>query len=167
MIFYHFTQRQHLLAIQQEGLTKRDVGITMFGPGLNGVWLTTDNRLGGHGLTPRTPTDDEFEIYAKLGNPLPADFRFPNRQEMRIKIKLTSSDRNLKHWIKWSRKHVSEAFRNNLIENGGGKHNSWYVYFGTINPDQFVAIDDMERIVETQRRVDQLNASLSDRALYA
>lgn len=47
--FYHYTARERLPVILQQGLRLGDVPTSQFG-GRNGVWFTTDPTAHGHGL---------------------------------------------------------------------------------------------------------------------
>ena|SRR5882724_2771226 len=48
--------------------------------------------------------------------------------------------------MKWGRKHCDPAMFDALNRSGGGKWKSWYVYFGTVKPDQFSDIEFLSPI---------------------
>ena len=80
MDYYHFTAREYLPRIAQEGLRKGEVPLTAKLV-RNGVWLTTDPDPTGHGLTDgRNVTDEEKAI---LGMPPRARARFPDKLRRR------------------------------------------------------------------------------------
>lgn len=164
MYLYHFTRRKHLEAIERDGLIFGDVANSGIADrGLNGVWLTKDPTPTGNGLAGRPANDDERAFYQQLhGEKMPDDFRFPNRMEIRIKVKLRETDPRLKCWWTWSRQHVVDAVHENLIENGGGKRKArnWFIYFGVIPPEAFERVDDLVTQAETQRAVNDLNQRL-------
>jgi hypothetical protein len=125
MILYHYTGVEYLDAIMDTGLSVGDVPTSKYG-GKNGVWLTTDHDPAGHGLSD-----------AERSN----NYRFANKRAVRITVKINSSDRRLVEWLKWGRKHCEEWLFDALNETGGGKHATWFVYFGVIEPDRFSNIE--------------------------
>lgn len=164
MYLYHFTRREHIEAIKRDGLIFGDIATSGIGDrGLNGVWLTLDPAPKGNGLAGRPANDDERMVYEHIhGKPMPDDFCFPNRMEVRIKVRLRETDSQLKRWWTWSRQHVADPVRDNLIENGGGKPKAknWFIYFGIIPPAAFERMDDLLAQAETQQAVNDLNRRL-------
>ena len=160
MIFYHYTSREHLAAIMRTSLSRGDVPLTPFGEGLNGVWLTTDPTEQGHGLSEnRELTDSEREAYLRWkGVSIPEGARFQNRREVRIKIKLPINHINLKRWFTWSASRVDPIFREMLIQSGGGKSKAktWYVYFGSVEPYEFLTVEflDGTDLITSRQRTD-------------
>jgi hypothetical protein len=122
MILYHYTALEYLDAIMEEGLSKGDVPTSAEG-GKTGVWLTTNRDSGGHGLSD--------------GEQLASGHRVANKRAIRIAVTVPSSDRRLVSWMKWGRKHCEANFFDCLNRGGGGKHRTWYIYFGVIEPSRF------------------------------
>lgn len=168
LIFYHFTSRDNLPSIERQGLNQGDVAIAMDEPGLNAVWLTTDRRPRGHGLEASVIPEDRRAEYRRayaraFGRELPEDFSVaPGKLEVRIAVKLRDSDRQLKRWLPWSQGRVDPTLRQELIESGGGKRvaETWRIYFGVIHPRDFIKIDDLDEMANTQARVNRLNERL-------
>ena len=50
----------------------------------------------------------------------------------------------LVHWRKWGKKRLDPKWYETLAKTGGHKDKTWFIYFGRIPPDWFVAIDDLE-----------------------
>ena len=97
MILYHYTAKECLDAILREGLTKGEAPIsaTHWETAVN---LTTDPSPDGHGLDAggKVVSDDDSSFYRDAyGWNIPAGTRFANKKEVRITIKLPSSDRKL------------------------------------------------------------------------
>jgi hypothetical protein len=125
MILYHYTGVEYLDAIMDTGLSLGDVPTSEHG-GKNGVWLTTDRDSAGHGLS----DGERWNGYY-----------FADKRAVRITVKIKSSDRRLVEWLKWGRKHCERSLFDALNEAGGGKHATWFVYFGVIEPDRFSNIE--------------------------
>jgi hypothetical protein len=142
MIFYHFTAREYLDAIQGEGLTKGDVPLTAT-TGVNAVWLTTDKNPAGHGLSDGGELTCEMRVaYQKCFGVMPREGdRFPNKRAVRITVLVSSTDRNLYHWPKWGRKRLHPQYYEVLNKTGGGKTKTWWLYFGTIPPSCFHSVE--------------------------
>jgi hypothetical protein len=126
VILHHFTGVEYLDAIMEEGLSRGDVP-TAEHASRNGVWFTTDCEPSGHGLSD--------------GEMWPDGFRTANKRAIRIKVKIRSSDRHLVPWMKWGRKHCDPTLFERLNRSGGGKCETWFVYFGIITPDRFADVE--------------------------
>ena len=126
MILYHFTGREYLDAIMEDGLSIGDVP-TSSTEGKTGVWFTTDQDPAGHGLG--------------VEMDLPNGGRIVNKRAVRITVPISSSDRKLVSWMKWGRKNCNPDMFDRLNRSGGGKCKSWYIYFGAVKPDQFSNIE--------------------------
>lgn len=145
MILYHYTACDRLPAIMAEGLRIGDVPLSAW-KGENAVWLTTDTGADGHGLGEHRPLTEEerLAMFHWTGAMPPEGAEWSNKREIRITVRM-KSDRRLRKWSTWSRNKVDPAFRQKMIETGGGKKkaDSWFIYFGAIAPDQFHAVDHL------------------------
>ena len=145
MILYHFTAREYLDSIRDGGITKGDVPLSPT-EGRNGVWLASDKNPSGHGLSGRhVLTDEERAAHKKaFGQDVPKGAMFLNKRAIRIAVKIPRNDRALVHWRKWGKKRLDPKWYETLAKTGGRKDKTWFIYFGRIPPDWFVAIDDLE-----------------------
>ena len=140
MILYHFTTLTAVPSILTEGLTRGEAPLSDTRI-VKAVNLTTDSEPGGHGLDGggRVVTVEESAIYAaRLGWDIPAGTVFADKTEVRMTIKLPSSDRALKPWLSWARKKCEPGYADRLIAAAGGgnrKAKTWWLYFGRISPD--------------------------------
>jgi len=145
MIFYHFTSRQHLHGIAQTGLSRGDVPVTPNGPGLIAVWLTTDAKPKGHGLPDgESPVQLTPEMRIQFGIPADATVLSVNKQAVRFKLKIPSTDRRLTHWPRWARKRLAPEWYDELRRAGGERSETWWLYWGTIAPTELLEATDME-----------------------
>ena len=148
MLLYHFTSRANLPSILEHGLNQGEVPLSETRV-MNAVNLTTDREPSGHGLDHggKVVTEEESALFAtKHGWNIPAGTVFTNKLEARITVKVHSSDRNLKRWQPWARKHCEPGFADQLAAaagQGGRKARTWWLYFGTIPPANFLAVEDM------------------------
>ena len=147
MILYHYTAKSRLESILREGLSRGEAPIsaTRF---KNAVNMTTDSRPDGHGLDAagKIVSEQESAFYAaKFGWDVPAGTKLENKKAVRLKVKLPSSDRSLKPWLPWARKHAEPDFLDCLMRSSGGivKARTWWLYFGTIPPSAFVSVDHL------------------------
>ncbi|HEY9537593.1 MAG TPA: hypothetical protein VIS03_08360 [Kiloniellaceae bacterium] len=145
MILYHFTAREYLPSILEEGLTKGEVPTSAYGPAPNAVWFTSDGSPQGHGLSDeKILSPEEVQVMRRMhGVDYPDDLMFPNKKAIRIKVKLPSSDRRLFHWPAWSRKRMSRQWLDALHKAGGPRWRTWYIYFGVVPPSDFLEVLDM------------------------
>jgi hypothetical protein len=145
MILYHFTAREYLDSIRDGGITKGDVPLPRT-EGRNGVWLASDKNPSGHGLSHRRAfTDEERKKYKQVfGQDVPEGAMFLNKRAIRIAVKIPRNDRSLVQWQKWGKKRLDPEWYETLAKSGGHKDKTWFIYFGRIPPDWFVAIDDLE-----------------------
>lgn len=146
MIFYHFTSKHHLPGIAADGLSRGDVPITRDGPGAVGVWLTTDSTPTGHGL----PGGEDIvhltpEQRVRLGVSADEVIRSVNKQAVRFKIKLPSSDRRLSHWPRWARKRLAPDWYATLTGASGHRSETWWIFWGVIPPSELLDPMDLER----------------------
>ena len=147
MLLYHFTSRENLPRIRRTGLS---LGAVHVSPGetLNAVWLTTKDSTDGHGLEHGGAflTDDQRHEAREWGGEMPPrGTRFPKEGSIRITLELHSNDRDLHEWLPWARQHVAPDMMALLHPIGRNLHKakSWRLYFGTIAPNAFVAIDEV------------------------
>lgn len=145
MIFYHFTSHEALDSILGEGLNRGEAPLSDRRVA-KAVNLTTDRHPDGHGLDlgGHVVTDDESVSYAAAGFNIPAETTFVEKRAVRITVKLSSNDPNLKQWRSWSRKHCEDGYADRLERaagSNGRKARSWWLYFGTIPPSAFTAVD--------------------------
>jgi hypothetical protein len=155
MLLYHFTAIELLDSILENGLNRGDVAITPRGVGINAVWLTSDLKPAGHGLTQeRKLTDAERELLFQIHGTRPsAGAKLPNKRAIRITVKLRSNDPSLKKWLKWAAKRIDKSWLNVLNRNPDGdikRHpRTWYLCFRTIEPHEFVAVEHLRDGVPT------------------
>lgn len=148
MILYHYTSVNFLDSIRSEGLTRGEVPLSA-NRVINGVWLTTDSNPEGHGLSDgeEISKNDIAILKARglLAGSVPENvpLRYADKRSARITVKISSNDRDLKHWPIWGRKRLSPKWYEALADAGGGsqKVRTWYVCFRTILPDEFIAVD--------------------------
>lgn len=147
MILYHFTSLEMLERIKAEGLTKGEIPLTAYRT-TNAIWFTTDSDSAGHGLSNNEPLSREEIQKLKAAGLLSASapdegIRHIDKRAVRIKVVMPSTDRDLKRWVTWGRKHLERNWFDKLSEVGGGnqKARTWYVCFRTIQPAEFAAID--------------------------
>jgi hypothetical protein len=143
MILYHYTSRKAVSGILLDGLNRGEAPMseTRVARAVN---LTTDRDPSGHGLDMggHVVTEQEAALYALKGHRIPAGTVFLNKREVRITLKLPSSDTNLKQWRPWSRKHCEPGYADILeaAAGGGQKVKTWWLYFGTIPTTRFLAM---------------------------
>jgi len=145
MIFYHYTTRDAVSSILEEGLTRGEAPLS-YTRVVRAVNLTTDSDPSGHGLDMggHIVTADEAIVMAAKGFHVPAGTVFANKREVRIRIKLPSSDPKLQRWRSWSRKHCEPGYADILERSAGAnirKAKTWWLYFGMILPTRFEGID--------------------------
>lgn len=146
MLLYHFTCREHLPAIEAEGLSKGEAPISSR-EWENAVNLTTDPRPMGHGLSRGEPLEPEIIAAAiRQHGSAPANTHWPDKTAVRIKVKVSSRDTKLKRWLPWARRRATKQFLDSLHAAAGatGKEKTWWLYFGTIPPSSFVAVDFLD-----------------------
>lgn len=149
MLLYHFTSRASLRSILREGLSQGAVHIT---PScrLNAVWLTADPGPEGHGLEGGgafMSDAERREAYEWSGTMPPPGSRFGKSADVRIAVDLAAGDRNLHDWLPWARRQLPPEWLAQLHPVAGGnlrKAKTWRLYFGTIAPAAFVAVDQVE-----------------------
>jgi hypothetical protein len=121
-MLYHFTSRHHLHGIGRYGLTVGDVPTDIpRWEGRCGVWLTTDDTATGHGLE---------------GGAV-------NQSRYRLTVGISEDDPALLKWTEWSAKNVTPATRRALHATAS-RFDTWYVYFGVINPAEIAECVDMQ-----------------------
>lgn len=143
MILFHFTAIEYIEDIKKEGLNRGDVPTSMY-DGRNGVWLTSDPEPSGHGLSEREElTDEDRNSLWRCTGSLPpkGSSFFPNKLAVRITVVVPTTDRKLVRWRKWSRKHCEPKTYDLLTKANGHKHDTWWIYFGLIEPSRFRAIE--------------------------
>jgi len=145
MVLYHFTCAEFLKSIMREGLCRGDVRTKKIGPlyETNAVWLTTDPQPKGHGLgLPGALTEEDrlrhFEVFGTMP---PKGSRYPDKRAVRITVNIPKGDPRLQRWTRWARKHCEPGVYDNLARADGSGHKTWWLYFGSIAPNQFRDID--------------------------
>jgi len=143
MIFYHFTCVEYLDSICREGLTRGDVPLTRW-TSANAVWLTTDRNPAGHGVTTGgLLTEFDRAYMTKLtGVEPPHGARFPNKQAVRIAVKIPLSDTSIKAWLPWARRRIAADWLDDL-HRVAGRYRTWYLCFRPISPIEFLRIDHL------------------------
>jgi len=87
-------------------------------------------------------TEAERQMHFKAFGVMPREgTRYPDKTAVRIKVVIPSADRNLKRWLTFGHKHCEAGLYDSLVRADGHAHRSWWLYFGTITPDQFRAVD--------------------------
>jgi hypothetical protein len=146
MILYHFTCVEYLESIRRDGLNRGDVPTRFKGPlyETNAVWFTTEPQPEGHGLSEaQTLTEEDRRGHFEIFGVLPSEGSgYPNKKAERITVIIPSSDRRLVRWLTWGRKHCEPRLYDALSK--GNHHKTWWLYFGTVAPDQFRAIDHLK-----------------------
>jgi hypothetical protein len=145
MILYHFTAVERIDAIMKEGLTRGDVPTSTRG-GRNGVWLTSDPEPVGHGVdeaAEMTEEDRNFVLEWRGILP-PKGTKWQNKRAVRITVVVPTTDRKLVKWTTWGRRHCEQGMYECLLKAGGSKYDTWYVYFGIVEPSKFRAVDYLE-----------------------
>ena len=140
MILNHFTCTEHLPSILADGLNRGDVP-TSRSTGENGVWFTTNETPQGHGLRDGVERQATPKELAAMGLPADAPVFWPNKHAVKIKVMIPSRDRLLVPWWKWGRKHCEPAFFDTLNKIGP-EYKTWFIYFGTVSPDQFLSVEN-------------------------
>lgn len=145
VIFYHFTSREALESIVAEGLNQGEAPMSHYRVA-KAVNLTTDRNPHGHGLDMggHVVTEAESALFTRKGFDIPAGTIFVEKRAVRITVKLPSNDPNLKSWRSWSRKHCEEGYAEHLEQTAGmqgRKAKTWWLYFGTVPPSAFTAVD--------------------------
>lgn len=145
MLLYHFTSHENLPGIMAEGLSRGEAPLsdTQVAKAVN---LTTDPYPTGHGLDSGggIVTAAESALYfRKFGWLIPEGTIIADKTEVRITVKLPSSDLKLKRWQSWARKHCEPGYADRLaaVANGGAKARTWWLYFGIVAPAAFVSVD--------------------------
>lgn len=110
------------------------------------VNLTTDPDPAGHRLDQggHVVTAEEAATYALNGFDMPEGTRFLEKRAIRIRVKVPTNDRRLKRWQPWARKNCEPGYPDELAAAAGlngRKVKSWWLYFGTVPPEAFLAID--------------------------
>lgn len=149
MILYHYTAEACLEPILATGLSLGEAPLSNFKV-VNAVNLTSDRSPFGHGLDMggKPMTEGHVDAYYRMfGTRFPVGTLFPNKRQLRLNVSVPSSDRNLKRWRSWSRKHCEPGYPEHLESvagQQGRKAKSWWLYFGVIPPSQIVAIEQLD-----------------------
>ncbi len=156
MLLHHFTARDQLRRIRNEGLTRGAVHLSATHQ-VNAVWLTTDAG-SGHGLESGgafMSDDDRREALEWTGAMPPPGARFPKLAQVRISVELDPSDRNLHEWLPWARRHIQQYWLAQLHPVASinlKKAKRWRIYNGVIPPDAFVEMVELEAAPPAQLR---------------
>jgi hypothetical protein len=118
---YHFTSARHLRGIALHGLTVGDVPTDIAAwKGRCGVWLTSDMTSRGHGLEGGLADKCRFRLTVEAPH-----------------------NALLVKWTDWAPKNVTTKTMRNLHATATS-FDSWYVYFGVIEPSAIIECVDME-----------------------
>ena len=148
MLLYHFTSRDLVRSIRQNGLSRGVVHLSAKEQA-NAVWLTTDPGPNGHGLEwggDFMSDLDRREAGFWSGKIPPVGARFPKEGSVRITVDLPTGDRDLHEWLPWARRRLTQDWLAHLHPVAGGnlkKAKTWRLYFGVIPASAFVAVDDL------------------------
>jgi hypothetical protein len=160
MLLYHYTGHVFLPFIQEEGLTRGTVLISLTDR-MNAVWLTSDPTAADHGLAP------DPEICEQLSLKTGRQVRMANKLAVRISVKIPPNDQRLVYWPKWAKKRVHPAFYDALAKTGGNMDWSWWLYRGVIPPAWFIAIDELEPPTEDDLKLQEALANGTARCIDA
>jgi hypothetical protein len=144
MILYHFTSLLHMESIRQEGLTKGDVP-TSRTEGRNGVWFTSSPLSAGHGVAQQSrdlSADEIAAMYASTGLRVKGII---GKCDVRITVVIPTTERALVSWKRWGRKHCEPGFFD-ALNSLGSAWETWFIYFGTIEPSRFQSVDVLEEV---------------------
>ena len=145
MILYHFTWVEYLDSIKRDGLNRGDVPTKLRGPlfETNAVWFTTEPQPEGHGLGEfKILTEEDRKLHFEVFGVLPPEGAvFFDKKAVRITVVIPSNDRRLVRWLTWGHEHCEPGLYDALSK--GNSHKTWWLYFGTVAPDQFRAVDHL------------------------
>lgn len=147
MQLYHFTCKEYLPSIMETGLNRGSVEVTVEQV-INGVWLTTSAKPKGigtmnGGIMPDNQKADAVRLGMIRLDQINDEIRFPDKTAVRITVDVPGSDPALVRWWRWSKSNTDPILRDNLIKSDGHGFKKWYVYFGTLAPEAFIAVDDL------------------------
>lgn len=153
MLLYHYTSHANLPGIMSEGLNRGEAPLSDTRV-VKAVNLTTDPRPTGHGLDGggEIVTEAESALYfRKFGWVIPAGTVVADKKEVRITVKVSSSDLKLKRWRPWAKRNCEPGYADRLAAAGGSnaKPETWWLYFGTIPPSAIVAVDHLKPAPDT------------------
>jgi hypothetical protein len=148
MLLYHYTGHVFLPSIQEQGLSRGTVLISLRDR-MNAVWLTSDPTAADHGLAL------DPEICDELSRKAGGKARMTNKLAVRISVKIPANDQRLVYWPKWAKKRVHPVFYDVLAKTGGNMENTWWLYWGIIPPSWFVAIDELEPPTEDDLKLQE------------
>jgi hypothetical protein len=137
MILYHFTALEHRDAIMTEGLRFGNINLAQRDV-RNGVWFTTETEPSGHG-------QEKQNHFARFGQKFPgSDTHWPTKGQLRIKVVIPSTDRQLVKWTTWGRKRCDAQLYEFLKGDvtGGQAYKTWFIYLGTVAPDRFKEVQE-------------------------
>lgn len=118
---YHFTAGDYLRAISQHGLTVGDVPTDIWAhKGKIGVWFTSSDKPTGHGLRQHCAVI-----------------------KTRFRLTVDVPDDKLIKWTDWSAVNVTSETRAALRGADGAGEDSWYVYFGRVEPARVTEVFDL------------------------
>lgn len=146
MILYHFTSLKCRDGIMKEGLRFGNINLAQRDV-RNGVWFTTETEPSGHGLTlGELITEQEKQNhFARFGQKFPGDdTHWPNKSELRIKVVIPSTDRQLVKWTTWGKKRCDAQLYEFLKGDvaGGQAYKTWFVYLGTVAAHRFKEVQE-------------------------
>ncbi|QTG17282.1 DUF4160 domain-containing protein (plasmid) [Agrobacterium tumefaciens] len=159
MILFHHTAVSFAEGIFTSQLNRGHVTRRVGEPLRDVVWLTTDGKHDGHGLTGGEQLDQVHRTYVEKveqtklreGKVWTAD-----KTRVRIKVKVSSRDRKLFHYSAWSKKHDGPLFAkmmglscvktitdlstselHRLMASAATKEDTWFLSFRPIHPGEF------------------------------
>jgi len=149
MILYHFTSRANLDSIMAHGLNRGEAPLSDTRV-LQAVNLTSDSSPHGHGLDGGGDivTAAQSARYLRdFGWVIPAGTVIADKREVRLTVKIRSSDPKLKRWLPWAMRHCEPGYPERLANAAGGmaKAETWWLYFGTVLPSAISSIDDLQK----------------------
>lgn len=116
---------------------------------MQAVNFTTDPLPSGHGLDAggRIITAKESALYFReYGWVIPVGTVFADKTEVRLTVKLSSTDLKLKRWLSWARRKCEPGYPERLAAAAGGiaKAKTWWLYFGVVPASAIVAVDELK-----------------------
>jgi hypothetical protein len=137
MILYHFTKPENVAAIQRDGLLPSLTGdsVSMVGCGPPVVFLCD---------TPTTAvTDQKLRIFRQRcpDEPIVSKRWLGHNHDkplVRFTVRLPSSDRKLKRYRPWLRRHLFDGCPDPDDDFSVGNLDTWWIYFGAIPPSKII-----------------------------
>lgn len=150
MFLYHYTSHENLASILAEGINRGEAPVSDTQV-VKAVNLTTDTEPAGHGLDGggEVITAEQSAMYFReYGWIIPAGTVVADKLEVRLKVRIPSSDKRLKRWNAWAAKHCVPGYAARLAAAAGGseKAATWWLYFGAVPPSAIVEVVSLKSL---------------------